>query len=684
MTNTFHVAARLRAMDDATLAELIRVRGIAGVPGGRGGAQSSVAVGTNSSGSGGAGGAHGIRDFFDLADALFEPESIQRALSALHRGTLAALAALGAAHSESASERAGAPVTAADVTSVLRKWAPHSARAAHSSTPQDELVERHLTDAVALLLAERQGDGFLLYDDVRSQLTAWPSLGLPSGTQLAAESPPASLAVVPDTESRFTDRLASEHAFTAVNQVAHVIMEFGREPARELQRGGLALPDAKRIAAALTVELSESPTVLSIAARAGLVALEGNVWLPTRAGIDWQSKSTPDRWAILAASWLAALPSDVRALLSERAQAEWGDSLREYVAWAYPAGGDGTQQRVSSFVREAERLGITANDAPSHAGSLLLEGITKSTEADSLSRAAEAIAEHFPGEVERVYLQNDLTVVSPGPLKPAIDTRLRGIADQESRGLAATYRISPESINRAVADGETADSIRAFLLEVSATGIPQPLDYLITEATERYGRVRVAQRVDSGAGSLIRSGDAELLRTMEVDKALSSLGLRRDGPGQLASRRSREEVYWSLSEARYPIAAEDDAGRTVSLRRERIAASPNAHRNAHAHPAGTADAADSLVARLREGRPGDDDARGAWIARQLDIAVRGHIPVTVSVRMPDGKLVDYILEPTGAVGGRLRGKDRQADLERTLPLSHIESIEVAVDSIDNV
>jgi hypothetical protein len=44
------------------------------------------------------------------------------------------------------------------------------------------------------------------------------------------------------------------------------------------------------------------------------------------------------------------------------------------------------------------------------------------------------------------------------------------------------------------------------------------------------------------------------------------------------------------------------------------------------------------------------------------------------VAMPDGRLIDYLLEPTGVSGGRLRGRDRKADIERTLPLSSIVSL----------
>lgn len=628
MTDTFQLAARLRSLDDDALVELIRARRV---------------LGANGSGS-------GIRDYFDLADALSDPDSVQRALAALDRRTLAALAALGDAAGPGDETTSGPDRERLDAASALFLVAPHGGR-------------------------------FALYDSVRAQLASWPERGLPSAAELRTERPPAALALVSGTESRFTDRLASEHGFTIVTQVAQVIAELERAPARELQRGGLALPDAKRIAAALAATLDEVATVVSIAERAGLIALEDNSWLPTRRGRSWQAEPTPQRWGVLAGSWLAALPAEVRALLSDRAHAEWGDSLRAYVAWEFPAGGEETLRRVSGFVRDAERLGITANDAPSHAGSLLLEGAPGRDEEASLAGATAAIAEHFPAEVDRIYLQNDLTAVAAGPLDPAVDARVRRIAEPESRGLATTYRISPESLGRAIADGEDAGSIRRFLAEISTTGIPQPVEYLINEAADRYGRVRVASRTDGEPGSVVRSADAELLRTIEVDSALSSLGLRPGGPGRLVSRRSREETCAVLGEARYPVAAEDAEGTIVDVSRVRVAdpAGPGDR------PRGDADdAARSLVSRLRESAPTDDDAHTAWIGRQLDIAIRGRITVTVRVRMPDGHGVDYVLEPSGSAGGRLRGRDRRADLERTLPLSRIESVEAAVDSTDNV
>jgi hypothetical protein len=60
--------------------------------------------------------------------------------------------------------------------------------------------------------------------------------------------------------------------------------------------------------------------------------------------------------------------------------------------------------------------------------------------------------------------------------------------------------------------------------------------------------------------------------------------------------------------------------------------------------------------------------------RQLDLAIRAKVALTVTVAMPGGVLVDYVLEPASVAGGRLRARDRTADIERTLPLSSIAAI----------
>lgn len=635
MTTTLALAARLRALGDDALISSLHRRSIRRA---------------------------GVSDFFDLAEALLDAESVQRALVGLDRTRLAVLIALG---------RADEPLGVEAIAALLAD----EPATAGLSVPA---VESALEALGALLLAQPAGDedgidaaddsgsrpapyGFTTYDAVFARLTAWPEATLPSPDDLLHTAPPPALAPVPDTERRFTDRLAADRAFDAVVAVSELLAELSREGARELQRGGLALPAVKRLAEALAVDASAIPTVLSVASRAGLAALEDGVWLPAEPAAEWLHASTPERWRALVAAWLDALPDDLRALVAARSRASWGDSLREHVAWLYPAAPEQAQQRVDAHLRDAEWLGVTAAGAPSSAGTELVE--------HGPGAAAALLTPAFPAQVRGVYLQHDLTVISPGPLAPDLEARLRGMADLESRALASTFRFSPASIDRAITAGESASSIRDFLAGISLTGLPQPLDYLITDVTERHGRVRVRAVDDGDARSAIHSADATLLRTIQVDQSLSSLRLAPVHADELRSRFPRDVVFWALSDARYPVVAEDDDGVPVALRRQRYA---------HPHPVASRDQDRELVERLRAvDEATTDDTGEQWLARQLDQAVRARQTVIVEVAMPDGRTVDYLLEPTGVGGGRLRGRDRAADIERTLPLSSVKGVRPA-------
>jgi hypothetical protein len=614
MTSTLSLAERLGGLDDESLRDLIRVRGL---------------------------GRARIEDFFDLADALLEPPSVQHAFAPLPRPVLATLAAV---------VEHGGDATPEQTASVLRVWGTTDASPTSART--------HLESLVAAFLAETTDSGYALYPGVAARFSSWADGdGLP-GRKLAASGKPAALATVPDVDRRFVDRLAAERAFVAAGAVAEFVYELEREPARELQKGGLALPDTRRIASALGIESDDVPIVHWLADSSGLVSREGAVWLPTDTAEAWVTLPTAERWARLAATWLESVPEDIHPLMVERAHAAWGEALRGYARWRYPAADASLDRRVDDGEARAEFLGITANSAPSTAGVTLLE--------HGADAAADVVRAAFPSEVDHVYVQHDLSIVAPGPLVPSLDARLRRFADAEGTGLAASFRISPSSLHRAIASGETAESLREFIGSISLTGLPQPVAYLIEEAASRYGRVRVRSAdTTSGTGSIVRSGDREMLGTVAVDQSLSALALRPAADGELASRFALDVVYWALVDAHYPVVAEDAAGRQLRVRRRLV----------HPQPHDDTDAALIVVQRLRSAERADGEGGAqAWLNRQLESAVRSHTVVTVTVSLPDGREHDYTLEPTGLGGGRLRGRDRASDIERTLPVASIRAV----------
>jgi Helicase conserved C-terminal domain len=587
----------------------------------------------------------GIKDFFDLAEKLLDEGAVQTALSRIDRPTLATLAIV--AESNSA-------LTAKDVAAGIESLGAPSVNTAE-----------HLDSLVELALLDQVAGRFFAYDAVAAQLKSWPTLGLPSFAELASP-PPAALEPVSPTNSRFTDHVAAEHAFATTATLLEYVSELEREPARELARGGIALPDSKRLAAATAVERDELPALHAIAMNSGLLVLDAGHWMPSNSALAWLGQSTPERWGTLAATWLDGLPSDIRELLSERLHAVWGEHVEEFVLWLYPAGGEWMHERMREYVAFAERLGITANGVPSTPGATLL--------AEGRSAAMLAMASLFPEEVDKVYLQHDLSIVAPGPLVTEIDQRLRGLAIVESRAIAVTYRVSAASVNRALASGETAESINRFLSGISLSGVPQPLSYLISDTAARHGTLRVGsvanlsnpeESVGFGANSYIRSNDVGLIGILMADQRLAAISLRRSGNNRIFSAFDTDTVFWSLNDARYAVAMEDAAGEIVHATRRQ----PVRAQTAEVEPT------TAIVERLRATTDSAPSTGRAWLERQLDVAIKSRLIVTVTVMMPDGTATEYLIEPTGLAGGRLRALDRKADIERTLPLSSILEVE---------
>lgn len=595
--------------------------------------------------------ASGVRDLFDLAEVLLAPDSVDHALSRLDRRHLAVLAAA----SEVAGEHGDTTVEA--VRARLQELGATDELADAAPALVDELA--------ALLIVVHSDDHLHVPTAVTGRIAVHTPRDIPPVDELAAPAPPV-LVGVDDVDRSLLERRAAETAYATVAATAELLAELGNQPARELAKGGLALPDSKRLAEVSGVALESLPRLFHRADEAGLVVRDGAFWLESDLGAEWTQQSAARRWRRLAECWRDRVPAPLRELVARRSENLSATDLRDDVHWFYPAGGRWIEDGLDRLVAEAEALGLAVAGEPIEPGRLVLAG--------DIDRAARTLAAHFPAQVDKVYLQHDLTIVSPGPLEPALDARLRGFADVEGRDLASTYRINAASVNRGLAAGESAESILEFLGGLSLTGIPQPLQYLVAEASTRFGSVRVAaaDETDAPARASIRSDDEQLVRTLAVDQSLTSLGLRQTGAHRLLSRFTPDVVFWALSDAKYPVAAEDGNGEIIRLKRHRLAPAPP--------PPPKTDPIAAMLDRVLA--TGDEGAtEQAWLARQLEAAARAKETLTVTVRMPGGQTADYLLAPASVANGRLRARDRKADIERTLPLSAIAAVSPAPTNV---
>ncbi|WP_407357891.1 helicase-associated domain-containing protein [Microbacterium sp. LTA6] len=435
---------------------------------------------------------------------------------------------------------------------------------------------------------------------------------------------------------------AAERAFTTVTSLADLLLHARETPLALLATGGISAGE-KRLLAEAGVPAESIDALLGIAVDADLVRADGRKLRVSADTEHWLHAGVGDRWGRLAMGFLRALPRGLR-----RDAAGWPDLS----VWPNAHPWDPTwPDRCAVLLERARLLGLIADDGSEPDWTVPLR---ERGEVD-----AEALTGVLPAEVDRIFLQNDLSAIAPGPLAPALDVRLRTIAARESAAQASSYRFTVESIAHALASGETEDSILEFLGSLSLTGIPQPLSYLIVQTAQRHGLVRVSADAATGR-TRIDSVDGHLIDAMAVDQTLRPLALSRVG-ASLASRVGRDTVYWALTDARYPATLVGADGTVLTADR---------------HPATTGPVAviadySPLLARLRAQQGPDADA--AWLDRELEAAVRAKAVLQVTVGMPDGSTRDLLLEATGLGGGRLRGRDRAADVERTLPVSSIRA-----------
>src|SRR5690625_7069523 len=127
---------------------------------------------------------------------------------------------------------------------------------------------------------------------------------------------------------------------------------------------------------------------------------------------------------------------------------------------------------------------------------------------------------------------SDQTVLVPGSPDPAVVDLLDIVATREARGVANTWRITPESVRSALDDGYVVEDLIAALEKVSRQELPQALRYVMQDVARRHGHLRVR----SGA-CVVLSADQALLAEVAATRGVRALEVERvDPPGALSSQ----------------------------------------------------------------------------------------------------------------------------------------------------
>ena len=404
---------------------------------------------------------------------------------------------------------------------------------------------------------------------------------------------------VPAAPVRPAEVVAAEAASAGervVRLVARLLRAWEEHPPGVLRSGGLGVRDLRRTAQTLETDEAEAAFVVELAGAAGLVADDGEEhpsFVPTAVADEWTTLDLPERWATLAAVWLA-MPrapwlvggrderGGVQAALDPELRRGWAPRLRRSVLdvlGGLPAGAAPTPDDVLALLRwrtpraappahavtevlaEAARIGVLGAGALSEQGRASVPAGGGADDAEArLQAAAGALARGLPAPVDEVLLQGDLTGIVPGRPSPALEDLLDRSARVESRGGALTVRFTPESVRAALDAGSTADELLEALAAHARSGVPQPLEYLVRDAARRHGRLRAG-----AASSYLRAEDPALLAGLVEDPRLRGLGLVRLAPTVLAAGVPARELLEALREHGSSPVAEGPDGQVLQL-----------------------------------------------------------------------------------------------------------------------
>jgi Helicase conserved C-terminal domain len=498
--------------------------------------------------------------------------------------------------------------------------------------------------------------------------------------------------------------LAAAAATRAVVAAEGICTRLDRQPLPLVRAGTLAVRDLGRLAGELDLLEDELALLVDLLVEAGVLGVGGPFEqrsLGLRPEADaWLAGPRPARWADLAVAWrdadlaledhlaarhgLAPEGADRARPLAGRRQAAAAarrrgllqalvglppgrsvapDALAALLAWrqplAWPAspgawrpaapGAAAARQAapagtVRAVLDAAAFLGLAATGGGRAQPGLAAPAWVAGAGADEL--AGEA-ARSLPDGGDRLLVAGDLTVVAPRGLAPAVEARLASLADRETGGATATWRVSEASLRRAFDEGRSAAEVLDFLRRHSDTPLPQALEYLVGDAARRHGRLRV------GVAATYLRGDPALVAGAVRSSAGRRLGLRELAPGVAVTSRPEAELLAALRKAgEAPLAEERDGRpRPESPRPVRHAQRTAGQRAAQAAPAGEAAPAAAANGHAQRPPAEDESPRPA----EADHAPRpaGAAPTPGAAGSPRAAA-----DPAGVVA-RLRGR-RQA------------------------
>jgi hypothetical protein len=364
-----------------------------------------------------------------------------------------------------------------------------------------------------------------------------------------------------------------------VGHVAGMLAECARRPLQVFRRAGVQPKALQRVMRAAFCNEASARLALACAQRAGLFVSDGTHLRLSPASDAFTFLPPGEQAARLLLAWWRLPSAPTRTRLDDGKQlyplsakaacdgcvqvrhemvtvlqgvpegegVRTPEDLARTLDWHRPLACDHVSGHPphGALLAEAVLLGLVAHGVLSSFGALLAAG-----DHSGLTREASRL---LPAFSERATIAPDLMVTVRGTPSRRLAKELDAVAESL---LGPVWRISDESLRRALESGLSATDIEAGLAANSAAPLPPLLRRKIAEAAD--GHVSPPRLREVPATCVFHSNDTGLLARAVQHPALQGLGARLLSPSVLIALGPRESVLAALRAAGHP-ADEDPA-----------------------------------------------------------------------------------------------------------------------------
>ncbi|MEZ2189248.1 helicase-associated domain-containing protein [Corynebacterium sp. CCM 9204] len=388
--------------------------------------------------------------------------------------------------------------------------------------------------------------------------------------------------------------------------IRRLITILGDQPVQCLKEGGIGVRSLTRLSRDLDCDEKTVHRLVCLGVSAGLLGRGepdpapsddpgGELLAPTPDADRWLAAPPAIRWSILLDGWAGSVwahwrmgRTDTRGrtihLLSTATEYQGLPGVRQLVMAQFVRPPEGIALAageldedlrftapvpasrirpgtVCEIVSEATWVGALGHGiATTPLRALMRIGADSEAEspAPALVTAAESV---IPAPVDTLIAQGDMTILAPGPLAPELEFELTLAGDIESAGMASVFRITENSIRRALDAGRSGSDIRALLDQHTLGDLPQNIDYLITDVARRHGALR-----GGPALCYLRCDDEALLRQVAEAPGSQKVALRLVAPTVAVAQAPLIQVLDALRAEGFQPVAESATGASLDLR----------------------------------------------------------------------------------------------------------------------